>query len=579
MNKFWAKGIFVVVISSIIFSNTFIFTHGEQSQSTPRILVIGQFDDEQGFVNQRKVDLLVSHFSTEILFRDVTEVTTDDFKQRTHVIYYGDREAAIPDKLKQQLSTFTGVILAIGENVEKLGEHFSFIKQKSKGKVNQVFLTNDEANVFSLNIEEIITIETNEQVKALLVGKDDVNNDYPLFIQKDNHFYLATTSLAMPLSTFIAEVLHEVFSVAHAHAYQGYIRLEDVHPLVEADKLMAIAELLKERGIPYMVAVIPVYIHPKTKEKHYLSDSEDLLETLKFVQNNGGSIVMHGYTHQFRDSETGEGFEFWDVEHNMPIYHRANEQPVKQTRADFSSEADYQSYLSEKKQIESNYIENKLTKGIHELANYGLYPLAFEAPHYTMSQNGYQITSTFFSTYVGQLQLSDQNWQIMMEAPYETKPSFLHGMTLLPETIGYIENSSYALEKMDKAIKRQMVLRDGMIAGFYHPYLGVERFETMLELLEEIPNITWIDLKALDQQTKTDHVVIKSADGEIESSIAHLKLFQTDHRLLSYHINKTANITLWVFVGLGFFTIFLFLYYMLLIKHERKNGFKVRRGD
>lgn len=579
MNKFWMKGIFVVAISCIIFSNFSLYTHGKQAQSTPSILVIGQFDDEQGFVNQRKVDLLVSHFTTEILFRDIKEVTADDFKQRTHVIYYGDREVMIPDELKQELSTFTGGVLAIGENVEQLGERFSFIKQKSKGKVNQVFLASDETNVLSLDIEEIITIETTKQVRALLVGKDDANKEYSLFIQKDHSFYLATTSLAMPLSTFIAEVLHEVFSADHAHAYQGYIRLEDVHPLVEADKLMAIAELLKERGIPYMVAVIPVYIHPKTKEKHYLSDSEDLLETLKFVQKNGGSIVMHGYTHQFRDSETGEGFEFWDVEHNMPIYHRANEQPVKQTRADFSSEADYQAYLSEKKQKESNYIEGKLTKGIHELANYGLYPLAFEAPHYTMSQNGYQITSTFFSTYVGQLQLSDQNWQIMMEAPYETNPSFLHGMRLLPETIGYIENSSYALEKMDKAIKRQMVLRDGMIAGFYHPYLGVERFEAMLELLEKIPNIRWIDLKALNQQTKTDHVVIESANGEIETSIEHLQLFQADHRLLNYHINRIGDIALWVLVGLGFFTICLFLYYMLSIKHERKNGFKVGRRD
>ena len=25
------------------------------------------------------------------------------------------------------------------------------------------------------------------------------------------------------------------------------------------------------------------------------------------------AIIMHGYTHQFYDSETGEGFEFWDV--------------------------------------------------------------------------------------------------------------------------------------------------------------------------------------------------------------------------------------------------------------------------
>lgn len=37
------------------------------------------------------------------------------------------------------------------------------------------------------------------------------------------------------------------------------------------------------------------------------------------MQDDGAAIIMHGYTHQFYDSETGEGFEFWDVKTDQPI--------------------------------------------------------------------------------------------------------------------------------------------------------------------------------------------------------------------------------------------------------------------
>ena len=78
-------------------------------------------------------------------------------------------------------------------------------------------------------------------------------------------------------------------------------------------------------------------------------------------------------------------------------------------------------------EFEKEYTESKITSGMQELVKFGLYPLAFEAPHYTMSQNGYQILSEHFSTYVGQVQLSDMDWEIMDSTLYATFPSFFNG--------------------------------------------------------------------------------------------------------------------------------------------------------
>ena len=107
---------------------------------------------------------------------------------------------------------------------------------------------------------------------------------------------------------------------------------------------------------------------------------------------------------------------------------------------------------------------------MHELVKFGLYPLAFEAPHYTMSQNGYKILSEHFSTYVGQAQLSDKDWGIMDSTLYSSSPTFFNGMKLLPETMGYVRpDDPKAIDKMMDRADRIGMTRDGMFAAFIIP--------------------------------------------------------------------------------------------------------------
>ena len=48
----------------------------------------------------------------------------------------------------------------------------------------------------------------------------------------------------------------------------AYLRLEDVHPVADINQLKEIAELLKEKQIPYMITVIPVYTDPQTGKRY-----------------------------------------------------------------------------------------------------------------------------------------------------------------------------------------------------------------------------------------------------------------------------------------------------------------------
>ncbi len=139
-------------------------------------------------------------------------------------------------------------------------------------------------------------------------------------VQNNNTYYFASHNIDYSIfSIYLSEMLHEVFQISHENSHPGYIRLEDIHPLVDPEMLQSIAEILNDKKIPYMIAVIPVYRNPETGEEEHFSDSPKLLKVLKYMQNHGGSIILHGYSHQYRNRETGEGFEFWDVQNNMPI--------------------------------------------------------------------------------------------------------------------------------------------------------------------------------------------------------------------------------------------------------------------
>jgi len=584
MGKIRIKGwcvSFLICIFLPFFSYNKQIEAQQPNQGGPKVLVIFSSKNEKIDEHQRMLDLLLSHYSSNISFRSTKDVIEEDLKDIEYLFYYGHYREVIPKEAVSLISSFQGTVVSIGYNFEQLDEKYHFIKQLSdQVNIDQIILNNNQNDKLNIQSKQIVNLQLvdKDHTKVLVWGKDGTNQ-YPLFVQNNQTFYLASNELTPPLSFPFAEILHDVFDTHHRnHEKQyGYIRLEDIHPLVDPEPLMEIAKLLDKKNIPYMIAVIPVYTNPITKKQYHFSDSPKLLKTLKYMQDHGGSIVLHGYTHQFRQSETGEGFEFWDVDYNMPIYHHHDEDVKIKSRHDFNNDEEFEQYLQRQKEFEKTYIERKLVNGIEELANFGLYPLAFEAPHYTMSQHGYKVISQFFSTYVGQVQLSDKDWRIMHTAPYITSPQFLHGMMLLPETIGYVNDEQGVIDEMMNEADPYLFVRDGMIAGFYHPYLGVERFKELLTRLERLPNIEWIDLKQYNNHVKTERVKITSNNGEIIVDIHRFKLFQESFEYLDYHLKNFMNLVFWVFAGIGAFGILSFVLCILKV-HLSTNRSSKRGG-
>ena len=536
------------------------------------VLVVYSTEDEGVDENIRLLDLSIGHFANDIEYINVHDVEKSDLEDKTHLFYYGHVKEKLPSEFPEMVSSFDGPIMAISYNIDQLGEKYSFLKVGGERTITQIEDLNDQEK--SREIDENVIFETElEEGAEVLVEGDGKEGKFPLIMENDENYYLASDSFDRPYSAYFSQALNTFFDAEVSDKTPAYIRLEDVHPLSDPERLQAAAEELAKRDIPYMIAVIPVYTDPETGRRYHFEDQKEVLKVLKYMQDNGGSVILHGYTHQFRDSETGEGFEFWDVENQMPIYHGPEEGNVEQLAVDdFETEEEYEEYMEANRAYEREYIEERLTRGVQELTNYGLYPLAFEPPHYTISQDGYEVVSEMFSTYVGQVQLSDKDWEIMDTTPYVSQPEMLKGMTLLPETIGYVQpEEDEPVEEMMEAADFYEVTDGGMIGGFYHPYLGVEGLQEVLDEMEKIKDIEWIDLKEMDNTVTVDNVAIKSGNGEVTADVNNFGLMRTSADFLYYHILETAITITWVIAGIGVLAVLMFISFTIYLVIRRRR--------
>ncbi|PGZ57464.1 hypothetical protein COE58_25455 [Bacillus cereus] len=484
-----------------------------QTSSQPKVLVLYSTKEDTVTNNIQILNTQLGHFTNDITVKSLKEATTTtNSSSFTHVVYIGEKKEEFSTETKQFLENFSGPVLALGQNVDQLSSRFSFITLKSDDvRVNKIKYPSKK---LENTLEGERLIQSIDTKGTVLANASSANNTNPLIVQHGTSYYVATPNLFDWMSHYVGEMLFSYFGQKpKTDKVSAYLRLEDVHPAADINQLKEIAALLKEKQIPYMITVIPVYKDPHTGKNIQLKDKPELVDLLRSMQDDGAAIIMHGYTHQFYDTETGEGFEFWDVKTDQPIRQPNHEKP--KTQNDFPNIEAYNQYVEKGKEFEEKYTTDHIEKGIQELVDAKLYPVAFEAPHYTMSQKGYEILSRYFSTYVGQIQLSDTTWKSMHSPAYRSTPSFLHGMKLMPETVGFIEEDKpQAFAKMKERALSVAKLSDGVIGAFYHPYLGVKPLKEVLKNLESIPNMEWIDLQKETNEVKMKDIhITTNKDG------------------------------------------------------------------
>ncbi|MPM87565.1 hypothetical protein SDC9_134665 [bioreactor metagenome] len=288
--------------------------------------------------------------------------------------------------------------------------------------------------------------------------------------------------------TLLGDLLHEFIPHEHFPTHKVMLRIEDVSPLVDPKAVGAVIEVINRYNIPYSIGVIPVGV-AKNGKTVYLHETPVLVAILKQAQDNGASIIMHGYTHQNEYSpETGEGYEFWNARDNRPI------------------------------ENDENFTKERLEAGITELVRCDLIPLAFEPPHYAMSKKGYEVLSRYFNVFSGQVQISDKNADHSLTLPFMTYSKYLNGMFIVPENLGYYDGKEFLVENILDNSEKVRDIQDGFACFFYHGYLPPDKLPSIIEGVK-IKGYEFFDLRQLPIRVQSPQIKIVGLDGDINVEI------------------------------------------------------------
>lgn len=561
--------------AALLVSSAYFPSRAEAKQQNGILIIYSSVDGKES-ANVKKLDLLAGHFSSHVTVRKDTDVKASDMADKDRVIYYGQTKRKLNQKLVALINDRKEPLISLGYNAEQFSR-FAHLSLKRKENVYQIHSNQEKTGLLLENGLNVLDV-SGLKGQALVTYKSSDGQTHPfIWKTKTSDYYIGLTDLLND-NLITAKQLREAFGETPGSTLL-YLRLEDISPMSDEKLLLQAGSFLSKRNIPFVMSVIPVYLNPETGDKVYLSDRPKMVKVLKKLQSMGGSVIVHGYTHAYRYSETGEGFEFWDAKADQPITEEnAEDTPaVLEKEQNFPNETAYQSYLRPYRDNENTYTKTKLKLAIEDLTASGLYPLAFEAPHYTMSEQGYKLASDYFSSIFGQIQLSDTTWKTSGTAPFLTTPSMLHGMTLYPETIGFVDTSDQnPLGDIEDHISLMINFEGGVAGGFYHPYLGMKYLPELVDQMERIPNGEWLDLKKTKQTVKTDKVKITTnGDGTIH--VENKLNFFTE--FVKHHQQSPLEKALWILSAVVLLFVVMFVMYTFYLRATlKKRIFKERRN-
>ena len=448
----------------------------------------------------RQLAALLGHFQTSTKVIGVREYQRGEIQRYDQVFYIGFHAAnVVPGFFLDDLLRSSVPVVWINTGFREFS-----LRPGVKAKFGFVVSRFDSTSVFTsvragnevfqkgepnLNI---IEIADRQRVAVLATASSEkTRREVPYIVRSGNFLYVGDSPFASAAETdrylLFADMLHDILGEQHETSHTALIRIEDISPMDDPGKLREVADILSSRGIPFLVGVIPFYVDPGQGIRVSLSDKPDLVDALKYMVQNGGTIVMHGVTHQYK-GVTASDYEFWDESTNKPIATETVEG-----------------------------IERKLDMGIQEFMRNGLYPLVWETPHYTASFRLYQTVARYFSTAMEQ-RLAIEDFDYSQFFPYVIQRD-LFGQKIYPENLGYIpldpdlDRSRASVAALIAKAKGNLAVRDGFASCFFHAFLDPE---LLVELVDGVQALgyEYMDMREQQHWVKThDRVILAGSQS------------------------------------------------------------------
>ncbi|MCC5909620.1 MAG: hypothetical protein JJT76_04185, partial [Clostridiaceae bacterium] len=217
-----------ILLISLFSTNTSVKAVEVLDKEAPNVLVIFSSKNNEIDEHQRMLDMLLGHFTDNIVFKASSQVEEKDLEEVTHLFYYGQQKEVLPQTFLQILQPYSGVMVAIGYNVDQIGDRFSFLNLLPiKAVIDEITLPHNSDKQLSFVPQLILNmyLVDHQHSRSLLMGRKK-NNEYPLFVHQHTNYYFASPYIMPPFSIAFAEVLYEVFKEEGQMTNPAYIRLE-----------------------------------------------------------------------------------------------------------------------------------------------------------------------------------------------------------------------------------------------------------------------------------------------------------------------------------------------------------------
>ncbi|WP_143663614.1 DUF2334 domain-containing protein [Streptomyces sp. NRRL B-24085] len=455
--------------------------------------------DWSGELAARQTAVLVSHFGPWTV-QGMSAYRAQEAHTYRAVVYLGSAPSAVlPAAFLDDVLRARVPVLWVDENVEQLAR-----RDPEVWRSRYAFAASgpDVEGIDSITYRGVtltrqaegegvrrLRITDPAAAKVLAHGQRPDGGAFPWLVHASNLWYVAESPLDYTTATdrYLAftDVLFDVLAPGTPERHRALLRLEDISPDADPDQLMAVATCLHQARVPFSFGVIPVYTDPRGRSHDGepttfgLRDRPEVVKALRYMTSHGGTMVMHGVTHQLGKKDnpysgvTGEDYEFF-VAHQDSAHRVVLDGLVPgHSRA---------------------RTLHRLDRGLAEFRAAGLpRPQVFEFPHYAAGPDDYEAVALRFGyrydetmTYAD-ASPADPHRRVDQFYPYGVRDSY--GTAVVPENLGNVDapGPDRRAERgpadiIDEA-RRALVVRDGVASFFYHPPLGTGKVREIVQHL------------------------------------------------------------------------------------------------
>jgi uncharacterized protein YdaL len=281
---------------------------------------------------------LASHFGSWVAM-PVVSYTAGTLAQYSACIYIGSTFGEpLPAAFLTDVYTSTTPVIWMFDNIWQLVSANSGFTTKygfapwvfDFSTVATVTYKSQQMKRYSANAAGIMSyssVASPAVVLAQCVRSD--NTTFPWAVRSGNLTYIGEIPFAYISEgdryLILCDLLFDALASATTTRHRALVRLEDLNPLSNTTAVQQTADWLHAQGIPFGFHITARYLDPNG---HYnggvpqdvpLSTRPNMIAAILYMQQRGGVLIHHGYTHQFSNIDnpytgvTGDDCEFYRI--------------------------------------------------------------------------------------------------------------------------------------------------------------------------------------------------------------------------------------------------------------------------